>query len=114
MLLQPLTTIDLMTTRSLTRYINFVGSVVRTYLSYDLSGDAINPSNAVLRPVVDKSKMRKFIKSADTMRKNAYDGSMDSEQTDAGRKRNFFNSASQLKRRTKNETKTAVPSCHGR
>ena len=75
-------TIDLMTTRAelnKVHQLELVGGM--TYLSR-LSGDAINPSNAKFYAltVVDKSKMRKLIKSADTMRKNAYDGSMDSEQ----------------------------------
>lgn len=75
-------TIDLMTTRAelnKVHQLELVGGM--TYLSR-LSGDAINPSNSKFYAltVVDKSKMRKLIKSADTMRKNAYDGSMDSEQ----------------------------------
>ena len=72
-------TIDLMTTRSelnKVHQLELVGGI--TYLSR-LSGDAINPSNAKFYAVtvIDKSKLRKLIKSADTMRKNAYDGSMD-------------------------------------
>ena len=75
-------TIDLMTTRSelnKVHQLELVGGI--TYLSR-LSGDAINPSNAKFYAVtvIDKSKLRKLIKSADTMRKNAYDGSMDTEQ----------------------------------
>lgn len=74
--------IDLMTARAELNkngLLEEVGGV--TYLS-TLSGEAINPSNASYYAdiVINKSKLRQLIKSADIMRKNAYDGSLDTEQ----------------------------------